>query len=493
MKTRYTITLFVLLVCGVSCKKGSMGALTFSPAVDTAGGIVTISGINFGATPESDLVFFMGANPAQIISASSTQLTVVVPQYASDGKINVVINESLYTSSAQFFVSPTCIPNAQGVGYAVTLSAPGFFSTVLSANVVKFNGTIATVTAANSDQLTVTVPTGATSGPVSVTVNGRTLSTLANFTVLPNAQVSTLATGFNQPEGLATDGSGNIYVADYGDNQIRLVTPAGVVSTFAGSGAIYTMATDGPKYTANLNGPSSLVLVGDSNTIYETDLGGNRVREIKNGYISTLSNISGIPYTIYFFPTGISIDGGGNLFFVNEDFSNIEEITADSIAQVYSGTDITLTEGGMQVGATLYDPAATAFDQAGNLYLADMGNDRILKFSTSGQITIFAGGGASVAGDGPGTQAGFQHPAAIAFDGQGNLYVADEGNNEIRRIDPFGNTTTVAGSAVSAPGSVDGVGVGATFNQPDGIVVDKNGVIYVSEAGGNRVRKIILQ
>ncbi|HUB61799.1 MAG TPA: IPT/TIG domain-containing protein [Puia sp.] len=508
MKTFYTITFFAILIWGLipACKKSSANAtLTFSPGADTLGGMVTLSGINFGATPNSDLVYFVGANPAQIVSASATQLSVVVPQYAVDGKITVDINGTLYKSGADFIVSPTCVPIAQGVGYMVIIYARGFFSSTLAANVVKFNGTPAMVTAANADQLTVTVPTGATSGPVSVTVNGQTLSTLDNFTVLPVGQVSTLAgsgsagavnaqgsaASFNQPEGLATDANGNIYVADYGNNLIRLVTPAGVVSTFAGSGAAYSPATDGPKLEAALYGPSSLVLARDSNTVYSTDYGGNRVREIKNGYLSTLSNNGGIPYTIYFFPSGISLDAIGNLYFTNLD-GTIGEITTDSIGQTYAGMNITLNEGGMQVPYNMYNPVATAFDQAGNLYVSDQGDGKILKFGAPGQATLFAGGNEySDSSDGPGLQAGFQHPAGIAFDGQGNLYVADEGNNEIRRIDVYGNVSTVAGNRAVGAGSADGNGAGATFDQPYGIVVDKNGVIYVSEAGGNKIRKIV--
>jgi sugar lactone lactonase YvrE len=123
--------------------------------------------------------------------------------------------------------------------------------------------------------------------------------------------------------------------------------------------------------------------------------------------------------------------------------------------------------------------------------VANTGSFNILKITPSGNVSVFAGGGNTV-GDGPANSVVLDHPTSLAFDANGNMYVVESGVNQIRRITPDGYITTVAGSSNNGS-SQDGTGASAGFNNPFGIAIDANGVIYVSEAGGNKIRKLVVQ
>jgi len=494
-----------------ACKKSGSGSagttnLSFSPATDTVGAAVTITGTDFGTTPEADVVSFAGGVQAPLLSATATALTVQVPVGAINGKITVRVRGGLTditsTTATDFNVAIKFFPQSEGTGYPVTLA--GFvFSTNPSDNVVKFNGTTATVTAATATTLTVAVPSGASEGAISVTVNGQTSTTLTSFTPAPIGVVTTLAgnanagsasgqgeaASFSQPQGLTTDDTGNIYVADYGNNLIRKITPGGMVSTLAGNGSAPDM--DGTLTTAQFYGPTSLVF-GLNGALFVTDINGNRVREISGGNVTTplTANAS---YSIYFYPTGISADAAGDLFFANQDFFNVGEISAGGVGSIFAGSTDDVPSGvTLQYQTTFYSPTGTAVDPAGNVYVADMGNHRIVKITAAGVITTLAGGNNTISGDGPGSVAGFNQPSALALDAKGDLFVVDGPNSNIRMITPAGIVTTIAGNASNA-GSVDGTGISAGFKTPSGIAIDKNGVIYVSDAGANNIRKITMQ
>jgi sugar lactone lactonase YvrE len=512
-----------------ACSKSGSGSagttsLSFTPATDTVGAAVTITGTDFGTTPEADVVTFAGGVQARLLSATASALTVEVPTGAINGKITVRVRGGLTdvtsTTAADFNVALKFFPQSEGAGYPITLS--GFaFSTTPSENVVKFNGasgtTTATVTAAAANTLTIAVPAGATQGTISVTVNGQTTTTLTSFTPAPIGVVTTLAgnanpgnnpglgtaASFNQPQGLTTDDSGNIYVADYGNNLIRKITPAGMVTTFAGNGSAPDM--DGTQFNAQFYAPTSLVF-GLNGALFVTDILGNRVREISGGNVTTLSDNAYIPYSIYFYPTGISADAAGDIFFANQDNDNVDEISAAGIATIFAGPTYIVPYGvTLKYADTFYSPTGTAVDAAGNVYISDMGNHKIVKITAAGVISTLAGGNNTISGDGPGSAAGFYQPSALALDAKGDLFVVDGANGNIRMITPSGIVTTIAGTAANAgptgtgsgsmggPGSADGTGPTAGFKTPSGIAIDKNGIIYVSDAGANNIRKIVLQ
>jgi sugar lactone lactonase YvrE len=506
------LLLCILSFFSDSCKKSQAGYsntnLTFAPKFDTLGGTITITGVNFDPTGNTNSVFFSGSDssgnvpPAQILSASASELTVVVPSYAVSGPINITVGANSYTTADDFLLSPTFYPQSEAEGYLVTIYGNGF-STTPTENLVRFNGTVAVVTAATEHQLTVMVPQHANPGQIVVTSNRKTAPSLVNFIPAPNGTVTTLAgsgtagavddqgtaASFNQPYGLCTDTLGNIYVADLGNNKIRKISPAGMVSTLAGNGL--TPDADGPALSASIYAPTSVAIVGgDTNRIYVTESLGNRIRFISNDSVSTLVN-SNIPPTIYAQPVGLAIDTAGNLFFANIGDSDVVEITAAESINIIAASMTPVHGYNVQIVTPLNQPSGTALDNDGNLFVADMGNNKILKITPSGTLSSFAGSGIAGAADGKGIAAQFNHPASLAVDANGNLYVVDSGNNEIRRITPDGNVTTVAGSPGNSV-STDGAGSSAAFNNPSGIAISNTGIIYVSELGGNKIRKIIV-
>jgi sugar lactone lactonase YvrE len=248
------------------------------------------------------------------------------------------------------------------------------------------------------------------------------------------------ATGalLNYPQGIVVDAAGSIYIADSRNCRVRKVTN-GVVATVAGNGTCGNSGDNGPATSAALSYPVSVALDATGN-LYIVD--GNLIREVSNGVITTVAG-------------------------------NSQPCCADS------------GDGGPATGATLYGPVGVAVDAAGNLYIADSAGARIRKV-TNGVITTVAGGGSSHAENVPATSAAVL-PASIAVDATGNLYIADGENQtgRIRRISG-GIITTAAGG-----GGFDGESLPATsasLNVPSGVAVDANGNVYVAESGNNRIR-----
>jgi sugar lactone lactonase YvrE len=238
------------------------------------------------------------------------------------------------------------------------------------------------------------------------------------------------------------DASGNIFVTDLGGNTIREITPAGAVTTVAGTGG-----------TGSLNGPAA------SATFSE--------------------------------PSGIAVDGSGNLFITDASNNKIREISSGGVVSTFAGSGAIGSADGTGTAASFYYPYGIAIDGSGNLYVADARNNKIRKITSAGIVTTFAGSGSPGAADGTGTAATLNYPTGIAIDTAGNLYVADNSNNEIRMITPSGVVTTIAGSTKS--GDTDGTGTAAVFEYPYGIAIDKSGNIYVTDQGNDKVRKITRQ
>ncbi|MGZ0228806.1 MAG: hypothetical protein ACKVKO_02425, partial [Acidimicrobiales bacterium] len=147
------------------------------------------------------------------------------------------------------------------------------------------------------------------------------------------------------------------------------------------------------------------------------------------------------------------------------------------------------SDDGTGTAASFNQPQGVVFGGDGNLYVLDTGNRTIRKVTPAGEVTTFAGSGSSGSDDGTGTAAGFGEVMGAAFDGDGNLYVADAGNNTIRKITPAGEVTTLAGSAGSS-GSINGIGPAARFSSPRGVAVDGDGNLYVTDTYNSKIRKV---
>jgi sugar lactone lactonase YvrE len=191
---------------------------------------------------------------------------------------------------------------------------------------------------------------------------------------------------------------------------------------------------------------------------------------------------------LFYRPTAVALDAAGNMYVADSYNSVIRKVTADGITTTLAGNGTLGYTDGAAADAQFYVPSGIAVDAAGNVFVADMGNNMIRKITPAGVVSTFAGNGVAGYTNGTGTLALFNSPAGLAFDAAGNLYVADSGNNLIRMITPAGVVTTVVGSR--AAGYVNGTGIATALNKPNSIAFDAAGIMYVTEPSNNVIRKI---
>ncbi|CAN5504752.1 hypothetical protein BH10ACT2_BH10ACT2_10610 [soil metagenome] len=294
----------------------------------------------------------------------------------------------------------------------------------------------------------------------------------------PGADDGALAE-FLYPFGVAVDAAGNVYVADTDNERIRKITPAGIVTTLAGSTS--GTADDPVGTSAQFNKPYGVAVDSDGN-VYVADKNNNRIRKITPaGAVTTLAG-SGTSGTAdgtgtaaeFNKPLGVAVDAAGNVYVADTNNGLIRRITPSGIVTTLAGVN---------------QPYGVAVDLAGNVYVADHDNHNIRKITPAGAVTTLAGSTTGIAdwADATGTDARFDSPAGVAVDATGNVYVADFGNHRIRKITPAGVVTTIAGST---SGYLDGQGAAAQFAFPTGVAVDAAGNLYVVDYNNSRVRKI---
>ena len=349
----------------------------------------------------------------------------------------------------------------------------------------------------------------------------------ANFTIrkiTPNGVVTTLAgsagllgsadgTGaaarFDSPCGLAVDGAGNVFVAD--NYTIRKITPSGVVTTLAGL-ADSQGSADGTGAAARFNGPSGVAVDGAGNLfVRDSDYNTYTYTIRKITYAGVVTTLAGMgrsagsadgtgaaarfSYTdpglsSSFGPTGVAVDGAGSVFVADTDNDTIRKITPTGVVTTLAGTArLYGSADGAGAAASFGRPQGVAVDGVGNVFVADTDNNTIRKIEPSGVVTTLAGPGplsGDVGADGTGAAARFDRPFGVAADETGNVFVAD---GSIRKITLAGVVTTLAGSA-ELFGSADGTGAAARFYSPSGVAVDGAGNVFVADTGNNAIRKI---
>ncbi len=310
------------------------------------------------------------------------------------------------------------------------------------------------------------------------------------------------AASFNAPVGVAVDSAANVYVGDCDNNTVRKVTPAGVVTTLAGLAGMSGSA-DGTGSAARFDSPNG-VAVDDAGNLFVSDSANSTIREVTPaGVVTTLAGVAGISGTAdgtnsgaqFSWPNGVAADNAGNLYVADTANDTVRKVTpfgTNWVVTTLAGQGgVSGSADGTNSDARFYYPAGLAVDGAGTLYVADFGNDTIRKVTPIGSnwvVTTLAGAaGISGSADGTNGAAQFSGPNDVAVDSAGNLFVADQSNNTIRRVTPAGVVTTVAGLAGSW-GSADGTGSAAQFNSPSGVAVDAAGGVYVTDADNNTVR-----
>ena len=325
---------------------------------------------------------------------------------------------------------------------------------------------------------------GGSSAPSASSTTVGQVSTLAGSGTTGSDNGTGTAASFGVMGGVAVDSSGNVYVADTSNFSIRKITPAGVVTTFAGSGT--SGSADGTGTAASFAIPVGIASDSSGN-VYVADAGNNLIRKITPaGVVTTFAGGGGSgvdgsgaddgtgPAASFNTPYSIAVDSSGNLYVADMMNNLIRKITPNGIVTTLAGS--------------FPSPGAVAVDSSGNVYATDLTNELIKKITPAGIITTLAGSGSTGATNGTGTAASFNMPTSIAVDSSGNVYVADMMNDLIRKITPAGVVTTLAGSGTA--GSTNGIGTAASFFSPYGIAADSSGNLYVTDKFNFLVRKI---
>jgi hypothetical protein len=302
---------------------------------------------------------------------------------------------------------------------------------------------------------------------------------------------------FDTPGRLAVDAAGNVYVGEYGNNTVRKITPAGEVATLAGLTGSPGSA-DGAGSAARFSGPGG-VAVDAGGVVYVADQYNNTIRRITPaGVVSTLAGLAGERGGVdgsgraarFNSPTGVAVDAVGNVYVADQYNDTIRRITpAGEVTTLAGRAGHQGSADGAGEAARFFNPVGVAVDGEGNVYVADQFNQTIRKIAPTGEVATLAGlAGERGSADGAGATARFNYPYGVAVDREGNVYVADTGNSTVRRITPAGEVTTLAGLAGNE-GTTDGVASTARFNGPGGIAVDAAGTVFVADTYNDRISR----
>jgi len=314
----------------------------------------------------------------------------------------------------------------------------------------------------------------------------------------------------NTPQGIAVDSAGNIYIADSANNRVRIVS-GGIINTFAGNGSFSQGGgpgqnnDGGPATNALLHIPMG-VAVDKSGNVYIADTANNSIREVTtDGIINT---ITGDTYPGYNgdagnaaggevnHPSDVAVDSSGNIYISDTNNARIRQITTAGIINTFAGSGSIgwAGDGAAATSTTVYltAPIGITLDSSGNLYIVENGDSRIRKVDTKGIISTIAGNGtAGFSGDGsPAVKAEMNFPTGIAVDSSGSLYIADFQNLRVRKIDSSGNIATVAGNGVLSFSGDGSPALSAQMNTPQGVTVDTAGNLYIADTNNNVVRKV---
>jgi sugar lactone lactonase YvrE len=449
---------------------------------DTIKAIAVAPGVQASAVASAAYVISLSTGGPVFSPAAgpyTTTQTVALSSSTPGATIYYTTNGTTPTTSSSVYTGPLTVSSSQTVN-AIAL-AGGYNTSIVT-----------------SAAYTI-VPSGLSEGVITTVAGNGTLGYSGDNAAATLAQVY-------QPEGVAVDSSGNVYIADTYNDRIRKVTPAGVITTIAGI-ASYGYNGDGFQATeAELNYPYG-VAVDHSGNIYIADTNNGRIRMItaSTGVITTVAGGGSYgdnnPATSASLatPHSVAVDSSGNLYIADYNAQRIRKVTASTgIITTVAGNG-TAGYNGDSIQATAAEldfPEGVALDSSGNIYIADYLNQRVRKVTVStGVITSIAGIGIlGYSGDGGSAfSAELAYPQGVAVDSSGNVYIADTGNYRIRKVTTAGIISTVAGTS---PAGYNGDGILATsagLSTVSAVVIDSSGNLYIADAGGDRIRKVTFQ
>jgi len=310
----------------------------------------------------------------------------------------------------------------------------------------------------------------------------------------------------NGPYGISVDAAGNLYISEWYNHRIRKVDAStGTISTVAGVGGAGSGLDGIPATSTALNSPEDVAVDGAGN-LYIADSLNNRVRKVNasTGVITTIAGTGlpgysgdGGPGTAAELndPAGVALDAAGNIYIADQSSHRIRRVdAATGIITTFAGTGEAgfSGDGGPATHAELFNPVHLTFDATGNLFIADSFNHRVRKVSSAGIITTVAGNGVGgYLGDGgPAISAQLKNPAGVAVDRSGNLYIADQSNLRIRKVDTSGRISTVAGGGTNGDGCS---AISSSLQLPLDVALSPSGDrLYIADYAGNRVHVVIL-
>lgn len=302
------------------------------------------------------------------------------------------------------------------------------------------------------------------------------------------------------PFGVTVDASGNVYIADSQNERIRKVNTNGIISTIAGNGKAGFSGDGGPATAAEFEFPQGIA-VDASGNVYISDYDNQRIRKVNvSGIISTIvgngtAGYSGDGGTASSAeinnPYGLAIDGSGNLYIADGGNGRIRKVNTSGIISTVAGngTGGYSGDGGQATIAAIGSVQGVAVDGSGNIYIADFGDNVIRKVNASGIISTVAGNGGlgGYSGDGElATAAELNNPSDVVVDGSGNVYIADQSNLRIRKVNTSDIISTYAGGGSSKGDG--GLATAAGINLPQGLGLDNKGNLYIAELYGNDIR-----
>ena len=516
-----SVTAIFTPVCyslGTSTSPGGVGGITLNTGQNCSSGFIGNTAISLTAnTPDGYTFSGWSSNGGSFSSLTSNPTSFTIT-----GNENVMAS---FTQSASTCTSFTVSPPSASASYVT-----GFQNVTLVGSPSGCQGG-SWSTAGNGSWLTVSPVGGNGPGPVTVTwtQNPNQVARSDNATIAGNSfpvsqgaapggpiqsYVFTHLAGndigagyidgtgsaarFSYPYGVAIDTAGNAYVADTRNSTIRKITPTGDVTTLAGLAGNRGSA-DGTGGAAGFTWPSGVATDGGGN-VYVADAGNNTIRKITSAaMVTTLAGVAGSSGSAdgtgngarFGSPMGVATDSAGNVYVADTSNNTIRKITPAGVVTTLAGQAGSIgSADGTGSAARFNQPGAVATDGAGNVYVADQNNYTIRKITPAGVVTTLAGlAGSNGYGDGTGSAARFWFPHGVATDGVGNVYVADTENETIRKITPAGVVTTLAGQPLII-GSEDGTGSAAHFFFPWGVATDTAGNVYVMDAYNNTLRKI---